>query len=405
VRWPALLAAAVLPFACGRSVPEVDQPPPAAGFDTTPPPRALPSACPLPQPAPADGWPVGEEQGSSVHLACTALECAVVWTSGGSSTSAKWVIHLARLTPAGARAGAIVDLDTTEGPGLNQPPATALASDGTRYLACWETNQAGASEIRCAHLSAGSDQTRPAPFRGLGSSPNLTAREGALLLEYRNEQVELAPLDGTGASLGPAIQLGPRFSADYVSNAVATAAGFVLVLALPPSGELQVQPLTPALVSAGPPTAFPHTTHGVPKLFPSGDESALVYTTRASLLDPYALAVTAISAEGATDPEYTVALPSTESPFRFVGAGHPSGLAVVWRGPILAEGAESLVFRDLALDGMPLGDALPVGSALPESTDTVEGLDIAAVGGGFLLAAIVGAPPASKVAITLLACP
>jgi hypothetical protein len=144
-------------------------------------------------------------------------------SSGGAGES---VIKLQRIDTTGARVGEALSLGHVTS---KTAPRVTVASDGSRYLVCWD--DPGATQIACALAPVAEGPSVPA-LSVAGLSPSLVYSAGAWTLAYGVPgNVAVAHVAGDGSTLG-----GPAL--------------FAVAQALPPRALLAATPAGFALVSA-----------------------------------------------------------------------------------------------------------------------------------------------------------
>ena len=178
----------------------------------------------------SSGWKAAPDQAfGKLALASAGNETALAYVESTADQTADLVasvIRLQRLDPSGARLGAPIEL----GHLASSPrPRVTLASDGVRYLACWD--DASAVQISCALAPVAEGPALPA-LSVAGLWPSLAYSAGAWTLAYGvSKHVAVARVIKDGSALGaPAL-----FDVDQVlppkALIAATPGGFALVSA------------------------------------------------------------------------------------------------------------------------------------------------------------------------------
>lgn len=341
---------------------------------------------------------------SHLHLAAAASEAALVYArSGRCGFGTPWTIMLQRLSSSGSLQGEPITLATTDGPGKNEPPPTTLATDGTVFMACWQSTAAGASSIACSTLPVGSNTPTAAAFTDGGGTPALSYGHGSFVLRYHRDQPVLQRLSRTGDAVGDAVLFGQKyFSVSGVSAAVPTGSGFLFGARLASNAPASLQLLDKELRPSGASQAVPFDTGG---LLPVADAGAFIYNDSQADPSGYSLRFTPVGADGAAGPAVAVdpAVPASPRPLPFRGAPHHDQLGLLSASYDPATAKERLQFVDLGRNGARSAPSLDLGEFAEESTFSVETFDITRVADGFLVAVMEPAS-SSRIAITRLSC-
>jgi hypothetical protein len=227
--------------------------------------------------------------GVPLATASAGSEAAVAYVEGTTaSENQRWRILLQRVDEAGARRGGPVEL--TAAPGAMPYGRLTLATDGHRYLACWEFGE----PIACAVALVGGGVTA-SPLRVPGASPALAVSAGAWALAYGglSGAIVVQRLTDEARALGSAevVVAGDGTSLPSPSSALtpllaAMGSGFVLV-----GGQtMRVHGLDAGLRPVGTPVDL-----GVPFWF-SGAVAVAGTTLVVSLAVPYGSHVFVIDA-------------------------------------------------------------------------------------------------------------
>jgi len=188
----------------------------------------------------------------SIAAASAGDEGAVAYTESEDPTEDGVVrshILLQLLDATGARSGPPIDLAIVE---LNDwaRPSLALASDGKRYLACWQRE----ASIACAGMAVGGGPV----FAALsveGSGPALAYGAGTFALAYaRQEQVAVVRVASDGSAAGSPASFDTGAGSLPRAFLAASESGFALVSGdLGSLGNTLVQRLDGDLAPAGDP--------------------------------------------------------------------------------------------------------------------------------------------------------
>lgn len=136
------------------------------------------------------------------------------------------VVKLQRLDAAGAARGAAIELGTVAS---SHRPRLTLATDGGRYLACWDDESE--SRISCALAPVGEGESLPA-LSVVGAWPSLAYSAGAWTLAYGVPgHVAVARVASDGSAVGSPALFEVDQDAPPKALLAATPAGFALVSA------------------------------------------------------------------------------------------------------------------------------------------------------------------------------
>ncbi|MEP7124566.1 MAG: hypothetical protein ABJE95_26800 [Byssovorax sp.] len=164
-----------------------------------------------------------------VALAAAGSEGAVAYVESGAPDSNgvfDSIIKLQRLDASGAVRGAAVDLGQVTS---SADPSVTLASDGSRYLACWDDAKAG--KIACALAPAANGASVPA-LALPGLWPSLVYSAGAWTMAYGSPgHAAIAHVSDDGQALGTPTLFSVTASLPPRTLVAVTAGGFVLVSA------------------------------------------------------------------------------------------------------------------------------------------------------------------------------
>jgi hypothetical protein len=172
----------------------------------------------------APDWTFGEIAAVSTgNQGAIAYVESGVEDTGGVTHS---VVKLQRLDATGVALGASIELGTTTS---SARPTLTLATNGSRYLACWD-NQSE-SQISCALAPVGAGPALPA-LSVAGAWPSLAYRSGAWTLAYGVPgHVAVARVAEDGSGLGIPAMIGVDAGTSPRALLAATPAGFSLVSA------------------------------------------------------------------------------------------------------------------------------------------------------------------------------
>jgi hypothetical protein len=215
-------------------------------------PPAVCAACASPAPGqPAFIPPADENVGKfpSMAAAWGGAEAAVAFAETGAALAK---VRLQRLTPAGALLGTAIELGDFTSTGMDEP-RVALATDGARYVACWDSSS---TSLACASAPVGGGSASPG-FTVAGSDPCLAFGPGGFALAYQGStQVGMQLLDGaatargTGAFPVTATGLRPRLAATVGGYSLAVGSG---------TAPLTLYRTSPTLSPIGSPTQLSAT--------------------------------------------------------------------------------------------------------------------------------------------------
>jgi hypothetical protein len=210
----ALLAACTTPVAPEASLPDASRPEeiPGPTYTTT-------TTATL---KPAPGRTFGQ-----IAAASAGDEGAIAYTESDEEDSHGIVrnhVVLQRLDATGAVWGPRVELDTVESKGYG-PPALTVATDGGRYLACWQRE----SSIACAGVPVGQGPAFPA-LSVNGAWPSLAYGSGTFALAYGvPEHVAIVRVASNGSAVGSPASFATGEGTHPRAFLAATQSGFALV--------------------------------------------------------------------------------------------------------------------------------------------------------------------------------
>jgi hypothetical protein len=171
---------------------------------------------------PASGRTFGE-----IAAASAGDEGAIVYTESDAPDSQGIVrssVLVQRLDATGAVWGPRVELDTVELSGYRSPALT-LATDGARYLACWQRE----GTIACAGVAIDQGTVFPA-LSVNGAWPSLAYGAGTFALAYGvPEQVAVVRVASDGTAVGNPASFDAGEGTDPRALLSASASGFALV--------------------------------------------------------------------------------------------------------------------------------------------------------------------------------
>jgi hypothetical protein len=172
-------------------------------------------------------WKTAPDVSSSNLVATSAGEAGAVayleGYSGGDQGDVRSRVLLQRLDASGLVRGAPVELADMEAPA---PEHLTLATDGSRYLACWDQ----AAQISCATVPLGEGSASSAFTVVAGASPALTHGPGGFALAYRLPgHVAAVHLASDGTVAGKPTMIAMNDAATKVVVFASTRLGFALV--------------------------------------------------------------------------------------------------------------------------------------------------------------------------------
>jgi hypothetical protein len=347
----------------------------AGGTGFTPP--TIPAACTTPTTASGAEWKAASgEHFWGLRAAWGGKEAAIAYAESTGSTG--WAIKLQRLTEAGAASGAVVSLGVSLAM-ATAGPVVGLATDGNRYMACWDQANTG-SDVACAVVPVGMGGATPG-FSGPGDSPTIAVGTAGWALAYgSNGKIVAQALGNDGKASGASVNVGAQQPPS--PNIVATTAGFAVV-----GGGYTLYRLDAMLHSVG--SAVPVGSGSSPLgVAAAGDTVGVAWAD--SMQDSFV-------AIAANTPSTTVAaddgMGGTYS--HVAAAAGKSTFAVVW-----SDVGGTIGYRAVDATGTLLGSVQHVMmTAWDDNPVAVTG-----VGDGFLVIAATS-PSVDDMIVTHLACP